>query len=86
MINFEKSFTAILSNNISNKEIEKIGKNNNTLNFGKGTTAESALAGAYTAYLSSQEVKLTQDQMLDISSKIESSLKRYENKAKNLSN
>ena len=83
MISFEKLFTAVLGNNISEKEIGKVGKNSETLHFGKATTAESALAGAYVSYLSSQGVRLTQDQISDLSNKIESSLKRYKNKAKN---
>ncbi len=84
-MNLEKTFTAIIGNNISEKEIEKLGqKNNNTAYFSKSNTAESALAGAYISYLSEQGVKLTQEQMTYLSSKIEASLKRYKAKAKSI--
>lgn len=46
MINFEKTFAAILGN-ISEKEVKKLGKNNDTCTWVRSSTAESALAGAY---------------------------------------
>ena len=85
MINFEKTFAAILGN-ISEKEVKKLGKNNDTCTWVRSSTAESALAGAYIWYLENQGIKLTKDQEDYLSSKIESSLKRYKTKAKNINN
>ena len=84
MINFEKSVTAIIGNNISDKEIKKIGQNNDYAVWSRSNSAEKALAGAYVAYLSSQGVNLSQDQFDALSEKIESSLKRYKKKVKDI--
>lgn len=83
MINFEKSFTVIISNYIPDKERNKIIKNNNVISFDNTNSVELALAGAYVAYLETQGVKLTQDEFDYLSEKIEKSLKRYKKNTKN---
>ena len=80
MINFEKSFTAIISKHIPDSKKKTLTKDNKAF-FCDNSNIEHALAGAYVVYLS-QETPMTQDQKEYLQEKIASSLKRYKKNLK----